>query len=329
VTELAPVGARLPLLALLGLLAAVPIHAGAQPAAKVARIGYLSPSSAAADAAQTEAFRQGLRALGYVEGQSVLVEARYADGRAERLQGLAAELVRLKVDVIVTGPTTAIRAVQRATSTIPIVMAIAGDPVGEGFATGLARPGGNLTGNSAAVADITTKRMQYLKEIVPGLSRVAHLTTREVARAAVTETEAAGRALGKRVTTTLVGNPGEVDQAFTSMRQGHAGAVVVGLALRLYWTRIVQQALRSRLPTVSGDREFVEAGGLLAYGPDYPDLYRRAATYVDKILKGANPGNLPIEQPTKFQLVINLRTAKALGVIIPQSLLARADGVIQ
>ena len=165
----APAGAGFCHLASLVLLAALPIHGEAQPAAKVARIGYLSPSSAAADAAQSEAFRQGLRALGYVEGQSVLVEARYADGRPERLQELAAELVRLKVDVLVTGPTTAIRAAQRATRTIPIVMAIAGDPVGEGFAAGLARPGGNITGNSAAVGDITTKRMQYLKEAVPGL----------------------------------------------------------------------------------------------------------------------------------------------------------------
>jgi putative ABC transport system substrate-binding protein len=171
--------------------------------------------------------------------------------------------------------------------------------------------------------------MQYLKEAVPGLSRVAHLTTREVARAAVTETEAAGRTLGMLVTTTLVGNPGEVDRAFISMRDTRAGAVVVALALRPYWSQILQQALRSKLPTVSGGREFVEAGGLLAYGPDYPDLYRRAATYVDKILKGAKPGDIPIEQPTKFQLVINLKTAKALGVTIPPALLARADEVIE
>jgi putative ABC transport system substrate-binding protein len=317
------------LLAVVVLLAALPIQSEAQPAAKAARIGYLSPSSLAEDAVQTEAFRQGLRALGYVEGQSIFVEARYADGRPERLQELAAELVRLKVDVIVAGPTTAIRAVQRATRTIPIVMTFAGDPVGERFAAGLARPGGNITGHSAAVSEITAKRLQFLQAVVPGLSRVTQLTIPEAARAAVTEIEAAGRALGVRVTTTFVKDAGEVDRAFASMRDAHTGGVVVGLALRPYWSQIVQLALRSRLPTVSGPREFVDAGGLMAYGPDYPDLYRRAATYVDKILKGARPGDLPVEEPTKFQLVINLRTAKALGITIPPALLARADEVVE
>ena len=325
----ASAGTRRRSLTFAALLVLLPILGEAQPVAKIARIGYLSPSSAAADTVQSEAFRQGLRSLGYVEGQSVLLEARYADGRPERLQELAAELVGLKVDVIVAGPTTAIRAVQQATRTIPIVMAFAGDPVGEGFAAGLARPGGNITGHSAAVGEITAKRLQFLKAVVPGLSRVAQLTTPEVARAAVTETEAAGRTLGVRVTTTLVTNPAEVERAFVSIRDAHAGGIVVGLALRPHWSQILQLALRSKLPTVSGPREFVEAGGLMAYGPDYPDLYRRAATYVDKILKGARPGNLPIEQPTKFQLIINLKTAKALGVTIPPSLLARADDVIE
>ena len=325
----APIRRRCHCLALAPLLVLLPIHGAAQPVAKVARVGYLSPTSAMADAVQSEAFRQGLRSLGYVEGQSVLFEARYADGRPERLQELATELVQLKVDVIVAGPTTAIRAAQQATRTIPIVMAFAGDPVGEGFAAGLARPGGNITGHSAAVGEITAKRLQFLQALVPGLSRVTQLTIPEAARAAVTEIEAAGRALGVRVTTTFVKDAGEVDRAFASVRDTRTGGVVVGLALRPYWTQIIQLALRSKLPTVSGPREFVEAGGLMAYGPDYPDLYRRAAIYVDKILKGARPGDLPVEEPTKFQLVINLKTAKALGVTVPPALLARADEVVE
>jgi putative ABC transport system substrate-binding protein len=325
----APAGAPSWLLAFIVLLTALPIQGAAQTAAKTARVGYLSPSSAAADSVQSEAFRQGLRALGYVEGQNVLLEARYADGRLERLQELGAALVRRTVDVIVAGPTTAIRAVQQATRTIPVVMAFAGDPVGEGFAARLARPGGNITGHSAAVGDITAKRLQFLQAVVPGLSRVTQLTIPEAARAAVTEIETAGRALGVRVTTTFVKDTGEVERAFAAMRDARTGGIVVGLALRPYWSQILQLALRSKLPTVSGPREFVDAGGLMAYGPDYPDLYRRAATYVDKILRGARPGDLPVEEPTKFQLVINLKTAKALGVTIPPALLARADEVIE
>ena len=318
-----------PVLALALLLVALPLAGEAQHTAKAARIGYLSPASAAADALHKEAFRQGLRALGYVEGQNVLIEARYADGRFERLPDLAAELVRLKVDVIVAAPTTAIRAVQRATRTIPIVMAFAGDPVGDGFAVGLARPGGNITGNSGAVAEIAAKRVEFLKAIVPNLSHVAQLTTRDVARAAVTETEAAGRTLGVRVITTVVSNSNEVEHAFSSMRDARAGGIVVALTLRPYWKQILHLARQSRLPTVSGPREFVEAGGLMAYGPDYPDLYRRAATYVDKILKGANPADLPVEQPTKFELLINNRTAKAIGLTIPPSFLLRADQIVE
>jgi putative ABC transport system substrate-binding protein len=316
-------------LALALLLVALPVAGEAQHTAKAARIGYLSPASAAADAVHAEAFRQGLHALGYVEGRNVLIEARYADGRSERLADLAAELVRLNVDVVVAAPTTAVRAVQRATRTIPIVMAVAGDPVGEGFAAGLARPGGNITGHSAAVGELTAKRVEFLKAIVPNLSHVAQLTTRDVSRAAVTETEAAGRTLGVRVLTTVVSTSNEIEHAFSSMRGARVGGIVVALALRPHWKQILHLARQSRLPIVSGAREFVEAGGLLAYGPDYPDLYRRAATYVDKILKGANPADLPIAQPTKFDLVINLNTAKALGLTIPPPLLLQADHVIE
>ncbi len=312
----------------LGTLSA-PLGGEAQQAAKAARIGYLSPTSAAADALYSEAFRQGLRALGYVEGQNIFIEARYADGRSERLSDFAAELVRLKVDVIVAAPTTAIRAVQRATRTIPIVMAFAGDPVGEGFAVGLARPGGNITGHSSAGSEIAAKRVEFFKAIVPQLSRVAQLTTPGVATAAVTETEAAGQTLGVRVITTVVSNSNEVEHAFSSMRDARVGGIVVALTLRPYWKQILHLARQSRLPAVAAAREFAEAGGLMAYGPDYPDLYRRAATYVDKILKGAKPADLPVEQPTKFELVINMKTAKALGLTIPQTILLRADQVIE
>jgi putative ABC transport system substrate-binding protein len=307
---------------------AVPLAVEAQQKAKLARIGYLSPLSASADSIQREAFRQGLRDLGYVEGQNAVIEARYADGRFERLPDLAAEIVRLKVDVIVASPTPAVRAVQQATRTIPIVM-VSGDPVGEGFVAGLARPGGNITGHSATVAEIAVKRLEFFKAIVPKLSHVANLTTPEAARTAVTETESAGRTLGVQVITTVVHNSSELDHAFSTMRAAHVGGVIVGLSLQPHWQQILDLARKSGLPTVSGPREFVQAGGLMAYGPHYADLFRRTATFVDKILKGAKPGDLPIEQPTKFDLVINLKTAKALGLTIPPSLLLRADQVIE
>jgi ABC-type uncharacterized transport system substrate-binding protein len=310
-------------------LVLAPLAVDAQEAAKAARIGYLSPNSAAADALYSEALRQGLRALGYVEGQNIFIEARYADGRSERLSDFAAELVRLKVDVIVAAPTTAIRAVQRKTRTIPIVMAFAGDPVGEGFAVGLARPGGNITGHSGALAEIAAKRVEFLKAIVPNLSHVALLVAPGAVRANVTETEAAGRTLGVRVITTVVSNSNDVEHAFSSMRAARVGGIMVTIQLRPYWKQILHLAHQSRLPTVAGAREFAEADGLMTYGPDNPDLYRRAATYVDKILKGAKPGDLPIELATKFELVINLKTAKALGITIPQSILLRADQIIQ
>jgi putative ABC transport system substrate-binding protein len=313
----------------LALLLVIPPFVGeAQQTAKIARIGYLSPLSAAADSSHREAFRQGLRTLGYIEGQNAVIEARYADGSFGRLPGLAAELVRLKVDVIVAAPTPAVRAVQHATRTPPIVM-VSGDPVGEGFVVGLARPGGNITGHSTTVAEIAVKRVEFLKAIVPRLSHVAHLIVPEVARTTVTETEAAGRTLGVRVITTVMRNSSEMDHAFSTMRGANVGGVIVSLALQEHWKQILALALKSRLPTVSGPREFVQAGGLIAYGPDYPDLFRRTATYVDKILKGAKPADLPVEQPTKFEFVINRRTARALGLTIPQSLLLQADQVIE
>jgi putative ABC transport system substrate-binding protein len=308
-------------------LLAAPIAAEAQ-SAKVARIGYLSPFPVPADSAHLEAFRRGLRALGYVEGQNVAIETRHADGKIDRVADLAAELVRLKVDVIVTAATTAVRAVQGTTRTVPIVMAFAGDPLGEHFVATLARPGGNITGLSATVPEMAVKRLEYLKAIVPALSRIAHLTPAGTARAVMVETEAAGRVLGVQVTNIFVSTSAEVAHAFSTMPKAHIGGVVVNLLLQHHGKQIADLSLKSRLPTVSGPRGFVEAGGLLAYGPDYPDLFRRAATYVDKILKGAKPADLPVEQPTKFELVINLKTAKALGLTIPQSVLLRADEVI-
>ena len=311
-----------------GLLAA-PSAVGAQPTAKVARIGYLSPFTAAADSAHLEAFRQGLGALGYIEGQNAMIEARYSDGKLDKLSDLAAEIVRLKVDVIVTAATTAVRAAQGATRTIPIVMAFSGDPVGEAFVAGLARPGGNITGLSATVPEMAVKRVEYLKAIVSKLSHVWHLTPTGTARAVTTETEIAGRTLGMRVTTMFVNNSSELDRAFSTMPNAQVGGVVVNLLLQHHMKQIADLALRRRLPTVSGPRAFVEAGGLLAYGPHYPDLFRRAATYVDRILKGAKPAGLPVEQPTKFELTINRKTAQALGLTIPASLLARADQVVE
>jgi putative ABC transport system substrate-binding protein len=310
-------------------LALAPLAAEGQQAGKVAHIGYLSPLSAARDSPNMEAFRQGLGDLGYVEGRNALIDARYADGKFEMLPDLAAELVRLNVAVIVAAPTPAVRAVQQATRTIPIVMAFSGDPVGEGFAAGLARPGGNITGHSAAVAEMSAKRVEFLKSIVPKLSHVALLTPLDGVKVIVSGTEAAAHSLGLQVSTTLVRNPNDVDHAFSSMPAAHVGGVIVDLALRQHQKQILALALKSRLPTISGQREFVEAGGLMAYGPYFPNLFRRSATYVDKILKGAKPADLPVEQPTKFELVINLKTAKALGLTIPPSLLAQADHVIE
>jgi putative tryptophan/tyrosine transport system substrate-binding protein len=310
-------------------LALAPFAIEAQQPGKVAHIGYLSPLSDARDSPNMEAFRQGLRDLGYVEGKTALINARYADGKLEILPELAAEIVRLNVDVIVAAPTPAVRAVQQATRTIPIVMAFSGDPVGEGFAAGLARPGGNITGHSAAVAEMSAKRVEFLKSIVPKLSHVALLTPFDGVRAIVSGTEGAARSLGLQVSTTLVRNPSDVDHAFSSMPGAHVGGVIVDLALRQHQKQILALALKSRLPTISGPREFVEAGGLVAYGPNFPDLFRRSAAYVDKILKGAKPADLPIEQPTKFDLVVNLKTAKALGLTVPRTVILQAKQVIE
>jgi len=320
---------------LTGGLVASPFAAEAQQAAKIARIGYLTPSLGV-NPHLPEAFRQGLRVLGYVEGRNVVIEYRDAEGKLERLPALAAELVALKVDVIVAANSLAVLPAKQATKTIPIVFAVAGDPVGSGLVTSLARPGGNVTGLSVLSPELVGKRLELLTQAVPGVTRVAVLwqpgaagerTDKDILKGA----EAAARALGVRLQIVEARGPADFDRAFSDMTRARAGALTV-LTSGMFTTerrRLVDLAAKNRLPAVYGSREYVDAGGLLSYGPDLADMFRRAATYVDKILKGAKPGDLPVEQPTKFELVINLKTAKALGLTIPPSLLGRADEVIQ
>ena len=283
-----------------------------------------------------DAFRQGLRERGYVEGQNIVIEYRAADGKIERFPGLATELIRLKVDLIVAGNTPAARAVQQATTTIPLVVAAMGDPVGDGLVASLARPGGNITGSTFLGPELVPKRLEMLKAALPTVSRVAALWhpgaySGRTMRDMLKETEAAARTLGVQLQLVEVRGPDEFDHAFSTMTRERAGALIVFPSPMLFGERrrIVDLAAKHRLPSMAVAREFVELGGLIAYGASINDLFRRAATYVDKILKGVKPADLPVEQPTKFELVINLKTAKALELTIPQSLLLRADEVIQ
>jgi putative ABC transport system substrate-binding protein len=303
--------------------------AESQQATKVARIGYLSTLSADADTANREAFRQGLRTLGYVEGQNALIEARHAEGNLERLAELATELVRLNVDVVVAATTPAVRAVQKATPTIPVVMAFAGDPIGDGLVASLARPGGNTTGLSAAVTEMAAKRVEFLHAVVPKATRFVLLAPPGASNSMVSASEKAGRVLGTRVATLRVRNATDVSRALSAESNERIDGVIVDLAIQRNVTQILELASKRRLPTASGPRDFAVGGGLLAYGANYPDLFRRAASFVDKILKGAKPADLPVEQPTKFELIVNLRTARALGLTIPPTLLSRADELIQ
>jgi len=318
-----------------GSIIAVPLAAETQPAAKVFRIGLLGSSSPTDPAASRiwEEFFQGLRELGYVEGQNILIEGRFYGDRTERLPALAVELVRLKVDVIVAQGPPAPEAAQRATSTIPIVMTVHQDPVGSGLVASLARPGRNVTGLSVLTTELVGKRLQLLKEAVPGLSRVAVLwdPTHPTATLQLREAEVAARSLKLQLQVLEARAPDDLARAFSAMRNGQAGGLIFlgGLMFFDQRTRIVELAAQSRLPAIYGARENAEAGGLMAYGPSVRESYRRAATYVDKILKGAKPAELPVEQPSKLELIINLKSAKALGLTIPQSLLLRADQVIQ
>jgi putative ABC transport system substrate-binding protein len=319
-----------------GSLLAAPLAAEAQQAAKVARIGYLSNDLAANPHIQ-EAFRQGLRDLGYVEGRNVVIEYRDAEGKPERLPALAAELVALKVDVIVTAAGNHIAlAAKQATRTLPIVFAAVSDPVAIGLVTSLARPGGNVTGTSNLSEGLVGKRLELLTQAVPGVSRVAVLWLpgalgERTEKDMLKEADVAARALGVRLQFVEARVPADLDRAFSDMTRARAGALTVlpsAMFLREH-RRLVDLAAKHRLPGVYTVKEYVDAGGLMAYGPNLADVVRRAATYVDRILKGAKPGDLPVEQPTKFELLINLKTARALGLTIPPSLLARADQVIE
>ena len=311
-----------------GLLAA-PLATEAQQARKVPRVGVLAGQSAEISP-PILTLREGLRELGYVEGQNIAIEWRWAHGKDERFPDLAAELVSLKVDIIVAPTTASAQAAQRATKTIPIVMGFVTDPVALGLVANLARPDGNITGLGVPTPEIAGKRLQLLREVAPTVARIAVLSDPSQP-ADLRGTEAAAQALGVQLQVWKVRSGGELDRAFAAIaRERAAGIIILGsTTLFAYRARIAQLAVRHRLPTSAWARELTEAGCLMSYGPNLPDVVRRAAYFVDKILKGAKPGDLPIEQPTKFDLVINLKTAKALGLTIPPSLLGRADEVIQ
>ena len=303
---------------ILGSAAALPLAAHAQQAAKTSRVGWLSPGSAASDENFLASFRDGLRQLGWVVGQNIAIEPRWAEGRFERLPELAAELVRLKVDVIVASVTQASLAAKRATATIPIVMVGVGDPLGSGLVDSLARPSGNVTGPSSMLAEASVKQLALLKETVPTASPVAVLwnpANPVWQAAALRQTEAAARTMGLRLQLLGARGPDELEAAFSAMTRERAGALFVpaDIIFVRHAQQLAELAARHRLPAMFGFREHVEAGGLISYAASFPLMFQRAATFVDKILKGAKPADLPVEQPTKFELVINLKTAKALA----------------
>ena len=317
-------------LALAGLFS--PGVVAAQQAAKVTRIGLLATDPSVNSV--REAFIQGLRDLGYVEGHNVVIEYRYSEGHLDRFPALATELVALKVDVIVASGTPAALAAKQATRTLPIVFVAVADPITSGLVTSLGRPGGNLTGSSLLFSELVGKCLELLKQAVPGVSRIAVLRQRDPGRTvanALEQADLAARALGVRLQSVEVRGPADFDKAFAEMRRGRSGALTVfgGAILINHRKRLVDLVATNGLPAVYHVREYVDAGGLMSYGPNFADLFRRAATHVDKILRGAKPGDLPVEQPTRFELVINLKTARALGLTIPQSVLARADHVIE
>ena len=314
-----------------GAAVAWPLAARAQQPAKLPTIGYLGTAVASAWAPWTAAFVQRLHELGWTDGRTVAIQYRWAEGRAERSAELAAELVRLKVDVIVTGGNAALAAKQ-ASSAVPIVFALVDDPVGMGLVASLARPGGNVTGLAFQAADLAGKRLALLREVVPGLRRLAIMANVEYPNAAseMREVQIAARTLGIDAATSEIRRAEDIAPAFEALKDRADALYVVGDALVItHRVRINTLALIARLPTIYVVREYVEAGGLMSYGPNFPDLFRRAADYVDKILRGAKPGEIPVEQPTKFDLAINLTTAKALGLTVPESFLLRADEVIE
>jgi putative ABC transport system substrate-binding protein len=316
------------------LLCALGVPAGAQQAKKIPRIGYLTATSPSGLAYRVKAFRQGLREVGYEEGKNIVIEWRYAEGNLERLPALAAELVRLNVDVIVTSGSTPTRPAKAATSTIPIVMSIDDDPVGNGFVASLAHPGGNITGLSLLAPELSGKQMEIVKEIVPALSRVGVFRTsaRQGRPEAFRPIELAASAFGVKLQYFEVPASKDIEGAFRAAAKWRADAViamVAGFIMNSQPRTIVEFAVQSRLPAMYQRREMVQAGGLMSYGASETDLDRRAAVYVDKILKGAKPADLPVEQPTNFDLTINLKAAKQIGLTIPPNVLARADKVIK
>jgi putative ABC transport system substrate-binding protein len=316
-------------------LTLAPFHlAEAQQTGKVPRIGFLLAPSRSAVSESVDAFQQRLRELGYIEGQNIVIEYRYADGKLERIADLAGELVRLKVDVIVAaGGPQAISPAKNATSTIPIVMTGTSDPVGSGFIASLARPGGNITGLSLGGSELYGKRLELLKETVPRVSRVVFFLdpTSPTISLTLNEVQTSARALGIQIQSVEVRNPKDFPRAFQAAAKARAHALTVGAnpVLTSNRTQILEFAAKSRLPGIYPFNAYVEDGGLMSYATKLSDQYRRAATYVDKILKGAKPADLPVEQPTKFEFVINLKTAKQIGLTIPPNVLARADRVIK
>jgi putative ABC transport system substrate-binding protein len=307
-----------------------PLCTEAQQPGEIPRVGVLSPFISSADLL-LEAFRQGLREIGYMEGQNIAIEYRSAEGRDDRLPALAAELVRLKVDIILTTGFPAVRAAKGVTSTIPIVMGAVGDAVEHGFVASLARPGGNITGSSWLNTELTSKRLELFKAALPEMSRVAALWDPATGATYFRPMEAAARSLAVQLQALEVRGPDDFDSAFQSARKGGVGGLVILPSTFFYAhrVRLVRLEATNRLPAMYYRREFVEAGGLMSYGPNFSEFYRCAATYVDKILKGAKPADLPVEQPMKFELVLNLKTAQALGLTIAPLVRFQADEVIQ
>ena len=321
----------------IGLLTTVMLAAGpsakAQRPTKIPRIGYVIGPSLAENSVRIEALRQGLRELGYIEGKNIAFEWRSADGRMDRLPALIAELIHLQVDILISAGPTVTRLAQQATKTIPIVMAQDTDPVGNGFIASLARPGGNVTGLSVLAPEITGKQLELLKDVVPALARVAVLGEPANPGYAqqLTETELAGRALKVQIQTVNVRDAKDFEAAFQAATKRHADAALLmgGPVLNSQRKRVVDLAAKSRLPAIYNELGFVEVGGLMTYGASFTDLYRRAATYIDKILKGRAPADLPVEQPKKFDFIVNLKAAKQIGLTIPPNVLVRADRVIR
>ena len=325
--------AKILVYALPALILAVIHVAEAQQPKQLPRVGYLASGSRSSELSHIEAFNEGLRGRGYTQGQNIIIEYRFAEGKLDRLPTLGADLVWSKVDVIVTGGGPTARAAKDATKSIPTVLVNISDPVALGFVASLAKPGGNMTGLASIQTDLGGKRVELLKEILPQLSRLAVLANRDVPGYGVQmkEVEVAAQTIGLQLQVEDIRGPNDLEKAFSAITKGRAGALL-GLTnptFNILRSRIAELAVKSRLPTMYGDRAFVDSGGLISYGPDVLDSFRRAAVYVDKILRGAKPAELPVEQPRKFEFMINLKTAKQIGLTIPSTVLVRADRVIR